>query len=62
MYILQNKELSISMIRTIFGQTCEALKYIHESKIIHGMLTSNAIYMVTSSYAKLGNFEYASAW
>jgi len=32
---------------------------MHDNNIVHGLITSHAIQLVTVNYAKLGNFEYA---
>jgi len=46
------------MIVTVFSQICSALTYVHDQGLVHGLVTSHAIQLVTANFAKLGNFEY----
>lgn len=46
-------------IITIFRQVCDALTYVHLRGVVHGLVSSHAIQLVTVNYAKIGNFEYA---
>jgi len=55
---LQNEELTLALTVTIFSQICSALTYIHDQNLVHGLVSSHAIQLVTANFAKLGNFEY----
>jgi len=48
----------MSLIVTFFGQICNALTYLHDQNLVHGLVSSHAIQLVASHFAKLGNFEY----
>ena len=41
----------------ILAQICEALVFLHSKELLHCSVSSHAVHMVTSSFAKLGNFE-----
>ena len=48
----------MELIVTIFSQICNALTYIHDQNLVHSLVTSHAIELITANFAKLGNFEY----
>ena len=31
---------------------------MHDQSLVHGLVTSHAIQLITANFAKLGNFEY----
>jgi len=56
---VQHERLSLSMTVTILSDICDALTYMHDLNLVHGLVSAHAIQMVTATFAKLGNFEFS---
>ncbi|CAL8131442.1 unnamed protein product [Orchesella dallaii] len=56
----QFKRLSSRLVMEVITHICEALEYVHASGYLHGFVNSHSIFLVDSSRAKLGCFEYAT--
>ena len=56
--LMQHEKLTLALTVTIFCHICNALMYMHDQNLVHGLVTAHAIQLITANFAKLGNFEY----
>lgn len=57
-----DKSLLMSEKLCIAQQTCAAMEFIQNQKLLHCGLSSMAIYLISTRHAKVGNFEFMLEW